>query len=1137
MTWQKVGTITTGLYTNLTLFIDYEGESSVTFGFLGAGGDPASISSTITFTASGMQGSFTMGGAYDLYVDTDTDVAGVTGYNAFTPNQTYSGALDMSMFTNLRVLTCSDHNIESIAVANYDFDTVDISWNNLSDSTIDAFAEGILASVQTTPRTGTLTASNLTPTTIDSYLACAMLGTVYDWTVNFLGTSMPTIGISNVEELQAINYNLENTYNYDYNLLNDIDCSVTSTWNEGNGFAPIHDALEYYSGEFNGNGYTISNLTCRWSGVNYVGLFGIVGTSGHVFDFTLSNADILGSSYVGGVCGRANGVCHNIVVDGSTVEGTSNYVGGAIGYTITSYTSYKLKVRNSSITGAVYVGGVSGFITHNSAYPKLQYCIAHNNTISGNSAVGGICGDDYKTTTDNIIVSLIDCLAYLNTISSSDVTRVGSIIGYQDDYSHIERCHAYDANGLLISGTDTNVLATQKECSSLTLADLTDKDFMITKKVNFLIFSQEGSSYPDYRTSVFPAKGETDIYDIYELQSVRTRIGYDTGDTFKIMNNIDASCTATWNGGAGFITVGDDNGVSTYFDAEVDGQGFYITDLTINATVNSIGIFGLGYSHTYIHDLELKNSSIISTGMFVGGFVGRISYGARVENCISNNNVVTGSSFVGGIIGLSFDDASRVQGTNLLEFGCTLTGNSNVGGICGRTTSATFKDCISLDHRVIGNYVDDYGYTAIVIRCFYNTDCGLTDARATGLTTSQLQDKPSCVSKGMNYLAFSQDQGNYPELRVFKYPERGQYEIYDIYEWQSMDMYWNGVYNTWDIMNDINALSCHTWHPVDEFCVNVLDDAEDVNFHHYAGLRKLGYYNDYGRNVFIINGNGHTISNILMDYNDSGSNNTNTDGTHNFSRAQVSPIWFMEGGACRINDLKITGTIKGFSHVSGFIGAVYYWDGVNSQINNCSFEGYLSSYYWVGGFARYSRRGSFKNCTVDAIINTTGNYGVGLFANYVADGNTPIGQPEKCTLFDTCIANVVVTGVVAGDANKIGFVNYVGYGGDSATVAYNCRTSDCYMNSERAGSSNNYVELDPAGAADAGFGVGTFDLYKYTTAQMKDKANFAGLDFIESLAPDETGEWYMGHDGFPERVDFREIEEFNKLQNEIGALV
>jgi hypothetical protein len=82
-----------------------------------------------------------------------------------------------------------------------------------------------------------------------------------------------------------------------------------------------------FSGVFDGNTHTVSNLTVR--GVNYLGLFG--RTSGSVRNLCLDDVAISGSGYyAGGVAGYNAGVvsrCSSIgVLQGRT------HVGGLIGY-------------------------------------------------------------------------------------------------------------------------------------------------------------------------------------------------------------------------------------------------------------------------------------------------------------------------------------------------------------------------------------------------------------------------------------------------------------------------------------------------------------------------------------------------------------------------------------------------------------------------------------------------------------------------------------------------------------------------------------------------------------------------------------------------------------------------------------
>ncbi|MBE8951553.1 MAG: hypothetical protein SR1Q7_00205 [Quinella sp. 1Q7] len=91
-------------------------------------------------------------------------------------------------------------------------------------------------------------------------------------------------------------------------------------------FAPIGNRNNMFSGTFDGDNKTISNL--KISGSNsYVGLFGYNG--GTIQNLTLADATVSGASNVGGLVGYNGGTVSGCTVT-STVSGTE-YVGGLVG--------------------------------------------------------------------------------------------------------------------------------------------------------------------------------------------------------------------------------------------------------------------------------------------------------------------------------------------------------------------------------------------------------------------------------------------------------------------------------------------------------------------------------------------------------------------------------------------------------------------------------------------------------------------------------------------------------------------------------------------------------------------------------------------------------------------------------------
>jgi hypothetical protein len=111
------------------------------------------------------------------------------------------------------------------------------------------------------------------------------------------GTSANPYQISNVTQLQAVQSRLS----AHYILINDIDASITSTWNSGVGFVPITT----FTGSFDGQDFVISDLYINSPLTNNVGLFGLVGSGSVVKNVSVVNVQITGQGDVGGIVGYA----------------------------------------------------------------------------------------------------------------------------------------------------------------------------------------------------------------------------------------------------------------------------------------------------------------------------------------------------------------------------------------------------------------------------------------------------------------------------------------------------------------------------------------------------------------------------------------------------------------------------------------------------------------------------------------------------------------------------------------------------------------------------------------------------------------------------------------------------------------
>lgn len=290
-----------------------------------------------------------------------------------------------------------------------------------------------------------------------------------------------TTTISNCTELQAMKGDLS----ANYQLADDIDCSATgisdtenakydaALYNDGLGFEPIgtysyddhYEAITsaMFTGQFDGNGKTISNLYIDRPTTDYVGLFGMLGSGSTVQDFNISSGAITGQNDVGAVAGMAQG---DITIDNVTVsinvlgligghsdEDDYGYcVGGLIGnYEYLGNTG--LTLTNNTIDGTVVgdeaVGGLVGTHTYEWTGNSEDYSLNMNNNtvsagsgVSGSNFVGGLIGDVYiYSNTDGVEASLVMDVGPNNAVLA-DVTGssddVGGLVGslYYEDYNN-----------------------------------------------------------------------------------------------------------------------------------------------------------------------------------------------------------------------------------------------------------------------------------------------------------------------------------------------------------------------------------------------------------------------------------------------------------------------------------------------------------------------------------------------------------------------------------------------------------------------------------------------------------------------------------------------------------------------------
>ncbi len=605
------------------------------------------------------------------------------------------------------------------------------------------------------------------------------------------GTSTSPYQINNATDLGTLSNNVRggNTYSNTYFILmNNLDLTGVTNFTPIGGWnsaGTSSSESNYFNGNFDGNGKTISNLTIlkdsTVSSNNNIGLFGLLSSSGVIKNIGVVNARIRGYENIGAVCGKVNGSVKNCYSSG--IVGGDNIVGGLCGYCDggTIEGSYSLV----NVFGDSYVGGFVG---------AFYYSTSINNYSLGN--VKGntyVCGFAHATWgTNEYVYCRPDCVqsgylslgnnaAYLRTLAqmqdpsfvtlintglnpfvfcydSSNVNQGCPIFIWQNQqlvtgvYSQPATDiygHNAKINGMVILAQDTlvskgflwkklsqvnydTILVTGNNNMSQLLTNLTLNTEYVYKA--FLNTTSQSYLGEEIRFKTLPILGQGTLASPFEIQDTSGLIYLSNfvnsqnstlGLYYKLTNNIDMSGVNNFIPIGGWNSAGTSSLESNYFNGNFDGNGKTISNLTIlkDSTVSSNNNIGLfGLLNS---SGVIKNIGVVNARIRgyenVGALCGLV-YG-NVKNCFSSG-IVGGNNIVGGLCG--YCDGGTIEGSYSLV---NVFGNSYVGGFVGAFYQAT-----SINNYSLGNVK---GNTYV---------CGF--AHATWGTNEYVYCRPDCVQSG-----------------------------------------------------------------------------------------------------------------------------------------------------------------------------------------------------------------------------------------------------------------------------------------------------------------------------------------------------------------------------------------------------
>jgi hypothetical protein len=522
------------------------------------------------------------------------------------------------------------------------------------------------------------------------------------------------IQISTWEDLAAISTDLE----ADYVLMNDLDLNdlgygtyAGTMANVNAGWLPIGDSITPFTGTFDGQGHTISDVVINIAENKSSGLFGVANNA-TINNLNVSNISInteINVNAVGAIVGNASGIKMDNLNTTGTISGVVNQTGGLIGRIFDADPEVNSVITNSSSAVVIestssVIGGLIGLIEgrasnkgviknsfatgHVSGLNELggligqsEEAIIYNSFATGNVSsfngfgdrIGGLIGyaywgslvfDSYATgnvsgerDTGGLFGRLYDGVV-ANTFSLGTITAtgessdVGGFIGESDIAAN------YSVAGSFWSGEGPNSILNGIENgdAGIGVEPLLEGDWTIQSIFTEMGWDFDnvwvmGAEHPELRSDItyFEGEGTEEVpYLLGDSCAQIANVSFFPNANYKLTKDIDCSETADWHSEAGFMGISYPyNNYS--FTGSFDGGEHTISGITMNQPDSLyVGFFREIDTGAAVFDLTLEDANIIGKE-FVGTLAGVLS--GTVTN-VHATGYVEGDARVGGLVGI-----------------------------------------------------------------------------------------------------------------------------------------------------------------------------------------------------------------------------------------------------------------------------------------------------------------------------------------------------------------------------------------------------------------------------------------------------------------------------------------------------
>ena len=470
-------------------------------------------------------------------------------------------------------------------------------------------------------------------------------------------------------------------------LTADIDMS-DKTW------TPIGNTSNVYVGTFDGQGYRISHLTINTNN-SYQGLFGVVTDGVYIKNVFVDNTcSITGGDYTAGIVGGSNG-------------GSSN--------------AKKVRIENcgneATVNGGANTAGIFGCNMNGSASIIIKNCY-NAGTVTGSresGAISGWLGGGWSNVS--------------NTYNTGNVFNGTNAC---TDFGRENGCGFTNCYYLSTTGTSA-----QSSVTSVTADDISNGTLRNNLNSDQPYFFQRSSDSKPLPLLFCRKKASDGYYELSNAEDVKwfservwTYRYNELGASDVSNDDCNAPLNARLTADIDFSGVRDYRPIGglwgnggTRYTGTFDGQGYSITNLTINNGYDNQGFFGVISNGAVIKNTLLDKTCSIQAKTAVG-FIGKVwkSTGGdvNIQNCGNEASITSnGGVNAGGIYGVNQDNGGYVvvHMTNCFNIG-KISGTDS-GGLTGWTgNNAVVENCYTAGSYSTTDFFARTGSGTTLTNCY-----------------------------------------------------------------------------------------------------------------------------------------------------------------------------------------------------------------------------------------------------------------------------------------------------------------------------------------------------------------------------------------------------------------------------------